>query len=187
MSTATLPKATGTPAELTVDGRALVVEIERYLAARTRATAHPLVTKTTAQLVAEALAELPAPAPVLEAPPRILRRLPDWVLALPLFRSIYGGGRELSVAEHLELTALVIERFGWTQGAPRSQDGERCILGAQYALLRLGYGTPRTLTAATEHLCRVAGGSYVAWNDHPDRSRDEVLALVRAAAQEARA
>ncbi|MFE1379226.1 hypothetical protein ACFW6S_09820 [Streptomyces sp. NPDC058740] len=185
------------PAPQLVDEAALLVrEIEQYLAARVRATAHPLLTKTTAELIAEALGATPASAapgaaPVLTAPPRALRILPDWVLNFPLLRQLHGGGRRISVAEHLELTALVIERYGWHRGALRSASGRRCILGAQAVLFRLGYGDEATALAAGHRLqavltLRGITEPYPHWNDAPHRTRDEVLALVRTAATDAR-
>ncbi|MFD9465587.1 hypothetical protein [Streptomyces sp. NPDC060027] len=181
-------------APIDVDG--LVVEIERYLAARTRTTARPLVTKSTQELIDEALRGLalsPAVtgAPVLAPPPAWLRRLPDWALSIPLVRNRWGAGaRQITVAEHLELTALVIERWGWTQDTDRDEDGGRCIRGAQYVLLRLGYGDADTLHRTDAHLHQVlaptGGGSYVAFNDAPGRTKEQVLALLRTAASEAR-
>jgi hypothetical protein len=194
MTTATADRATRL-SDITVDADRLVAEIEQYLAASTRTTAHPLVTKTTSELVAEALAGLgsaPAPAataPQLMPPSAFLRRLPEWVLSLPLLRAWHGGGRPITAAEHLELTALVIERFGWTRGTERGTDGQRCLIGAQYALTRLGYGDVATLRTASEFLQDTLGhasGSYVVWNDHPARTRDQVLTLVRTAAATAR-
>jgi hypothetical protein len=195
MST-TAPARAPRAAEPAIDVDGLVVEIERYLAARTRTTAHPLVTKTTQELIDEALRGLaPAPAatgaPVLAPPPAWLRRLPDWALSIPLVRNRFGAGtRQITAAEHLELTALVIERWGWTQDADRDEDGGRCIRGAQYVLLRLGYGDADTLHRADAHLHQVlaptGGGSYVAWNDTPGRTKKQVLALLRTAAAGAR-
>jgi len=185
MTVTTTPEAPS----LELSAELLVAEIERYLAARATGTAHPLVTKTTAELVAEALAA-PAPAEVPTpafGPLRLFRLLPDWML--PLLRQLHGGyGRTLSPAEHLELTALVIERYGWTQGQHRSRSGRRCILGAQAVLYRLGYGDDATVTAAAAHLQAVLTERgihqpYHQWNDDPDRTREQVLALVREAAQ----
>lgn len=194
MTTITATRASRLPADVPVDVDGLVVEIERYLAARARATAHPLVTKTTDELVAEALCQLdtapaPAEAPRLTAPSALLRRFPDWALSLPLMRAWHGGGRFITAAEHLELTALVIERFGWSHKAERGDKGERCIIGAQFALFRLGYGDHQTMRLASTYLQQTLGvtaGSYVVWNSHPDQTRDQVLKLVRAAATAAR-
>ncbi|MFD3537823.1 hypothetical protein ACFWVS_41580, partial [Streptomyces sp. NPDC058661] len=93
--------------ELADEAALLVREIEQYLTARIRTTAHPLVTKTTAELIAEALGTQapPVAAPVLAAPGRALRLLPNWALNFPLLRRLHGAGRQISVAEHLELTA----------------------------------------------------------------------------------
>ncbi|MFG3038106.1 hypothetical protein ACGFYZ_14470 [Streptomyces sp. NPDC048330] len=179
--------------ELADEAALLVREIEQYLLARVRTTAHPLVTKTTAELITEALGTTPthAAAPVLTPPSRALRLLPDWVLNFPLLRQLHGSGRHISVAEHLELTALVIERYGWHRGALRSTSGRRCILGAQAVLFRLGYGDETTALAAGHHLQAVLAQRgitepYHRWNDATGRTREEALALVRTAATNAR-
>ncbi|MFF4265811.1 hypothetical protein [Streptomyces virginiae] len=195
MSMRTVPSATPQLDHLAFAVDVLVGEIERYLAARVR-TAHPLVTKSTAELVAESLGELTAsPAPVaapstqLRPPAAILRHLPDWCLSLPVVRAWHGGGRYITAAESLELTALVIEAFGWARGSKRDQQGGRCIFGAQYALHRLGYGDVHTMRLASGYLQNALGaaaGSYQVWNSHPDRTREQVLALVRGAAANAR-
>ncbi|MFB6631981.1 hypothetical protein ACFCWY_18960 [Streptomyces sp. NPDC056362] len=175
--------------ELADEAALLVREIEQYLTARTRTTAHPLVTKTTAELIAEAFGTTPAApaAQVLNPPARALRLLPDWVLNFPLLRQLHGAGRHISVAEHLELTALVIERYGWHCGALRSTSGRRCILGAQAVLFRLGYGDETTALAAGHRLQAVLAARGIAepyhrWNDATGRTREEALALVRTAA-----
>ncbi|MFE7268520.1 hypothetical protein ACFU9B_42225 [Streptomyces sp. NPDC057592] len=188
MSTTMTRTATPPPA-IDVDG--LVREIEQYLAARTRTTAHPLVTKTTQQLVAEALGTQAPAAPVAAPlPGRMLRLLPDWVLQIPIVRHRHGGARQVTVAEHLELTALVIERYGWAQGTHRTRSGRVCILGAQAVLYRLGIGDETTVDRAGQRLQAVLQSRgctlpYHRWNDMPDRSQGEVVALVRTAAQEA--
>ncbi|MFB7515728.1 hypothetical protein [Streptomyces sp. NPDC056144] len=193
MTAQTLAAPTAPAPELADEAALLVREIEQYLTARVRTTAHPLVTKTTAELIAEALGARPeAPAaPVLTGPARALRVLPDWILDFPLLRQLHGGGRQIGVAEHLELTALVIERYGWHRGALRSTSGRRCILGAQAVLFRLGYGDETTALAAGHHLQAVLAARgitepYHRWNDATGRTRAEVLALVRTAAHNAR-
>ncbi|MFJ4843709.1 hypothetical protein [Streptomyces sp. NPDC088746] len=174
-----------------VDAAQLVRDIEQYLAARTRTTAHPLVTKTTAELIAEALGTAPAQAAAAapELPGRALRLLPDWVLRFPLVRHRHGGARHVTVAEHLELTALVIERYGWAQNTHRTTSGRRCILGAQAVLFRLGIGDETTVAAAANQLqnalrSRGCTASYATWNDTPGRTEADVLALIRTAAKE---
>ncbi|MFJ7497853.1 hypothetical protein ACIQZB_43575 [Streptomyces sp. NPDC097727] len=186
MSTITAPTATPLPV-IDVDG--LVREIEQYLTARARTTAHPLVTKTTQQLVAEALGtQAPATTTAAPLPGRMLRLLPDWVLQIPIVRHRHGGNRQVTVAEHLELTALVIQRYGWAQDTHRTRSGRVCILGAQAVLYRLGIGDESTVDRAGQRLQAVLRSRgctlpYHRWNDMPDRTSGEVVALVRTAAQ----
>lgn len=192
MTTTTLRTATPAPAVQQIDVDGLVREIEQYLAARTRTTAHPLVTKTTQELVAEALGTTPATegAAVTELPGRMLRILPDWVLQVPIVRHRHGGAGQITVAEHLELTALVIERYGWAQNTHRTTGGRRCILGAQAVLYRLGHGDESTVAAAGQRLQAVLAArgctlTYAKWNDIPGRTQSDVLALIREAARTA--
>lgn len=185
----TVQQLTAPAAPVDVDAAKLVRDIEQYLAARIRTTAHPLVTKTTQELIAEALGtQAPATAPAMELPGRMLRLLPDWVLSVPIVRHRHGGARQVTVAEHLELTALVITRYGWAQGTHRTTSGRRCILGAQAVLYRLGIGDESTVAAAAQRLqaVLVARGctlTYAKWNDIPGRTQDDVLALIRNAAR----
>ncbi|MGW1548705.1 DUF6197 family protein [Streptomyces sp. NPDC002346] len=174
-----------------VDAAQLVRDIEQYLAARTRTTAHPLVTKTTQELVTEALGtQAPATTTATVLPGRMLRILPDWILAFPIVRHRHGGARQVTVAEHLELTALVIERYGWAQGTHRTTSGRRCILGAQAVLYRLGIGDETTVARAGQRLQAVLTKrgctlTYAKWNDIPGRTQDDVLALIRTASRTA--
>ncbi|MGA5869270.1 DUF6197 family protein [Streptomyces cinereoruber] len=175
------------PADLTVDAATLIADIEAYLATQAPRTAHPLVTKTTAQLVAEALAEQPEQAeqtPTLTPPSRALRILPDWALSLLGHRA--GTRQNVTVTQYLELTALVIQRYGWTQRTLRTTSGRRCILGAQAVLYRLGYGDEQTAEEAGRRIQGVLTGRGItapfwAWQDNPDRTEGEVLHLIRTA------
>lgn len=186
MSATTTRTAPPTVAEPVIDIDGMLRDIEQYLAART--TAHPLVTKTTQQLIDEALgAPVPAATPAIELPGRLLRLLPDWVLSVPAVRHRHGN-RPVTVTEHLELTALVIERYGWTQGKHRTRSGRACILGAQAVIFRLGIGDQSTVDRAGQRLHAVLRNrgctlAYHRWNDMPDRTAAEVIALVRTAAR----
>jgi len=179
------------PADLTVDAAALIADIEAYLAAQAPRTAHPLVTKTTAELVAEAL-QTPAvetAAPTLAAPARWWRIIPDWALALTPARRLHGAGRTITVTQHLELTALVLQQCGHHRGGLRSRSGRRCILGAQAVLYRLGYGDERTAEAAgraMQNVLRRRGidEAYHRWNDRPERTLTDALHLIREAITE---
>ncbi|GAB2778337.1 DUF6197 family protein [Streptomyces daliensis] len=192
-TTATRPLAD--VGQVDIDAAVLVVEIEHYLEARARGaaapaptTAHPLVSRTTQQLVDEALSTTPAvaAAPELRAPWRLLRLLPDTVL-----RRLPRRTRAVSVAEHLELVALTLVSYGWTgHGALRTRSGRRCIAGAQTVLHHLGYGDARTVAEAGRVLDEVLAergqaGPYWQWNDAPGRREEEALGLVRAAAARA--
>ncbi|MFJ2635811.1 hypothetical protein ACIO6U_28205 [Streptomyces sp. NPDC087422] len=176
----------------------LVADIEHYLAARKR-TAHPLVTATTDELVREALATLPTgPAARPETgavlPGGIWRILPDRLLALHPARRGEGVQRlRITVAEHLELTALVLERWGWAKTGRRTRTtgGAVCVLGAQKTLYRLGYGSQDTAVEAGRHIqntltARGIREPFWVWNDALTTNRDQVLAVVRDAATGAR-
>ncbi|MBP2581908.1 hypothetical protein J3A78_002386 [Streptomyces sp. PvR006] len=180
--------ATKLHSALAIDAATLIADIEAYLAQQAPRTAHPLVTKTTAQLVAEALqapaADPASAAPELVAPARWWRILPDWVLALTPARRLHGAGRTITVSQHLELTALVLQQYGHHRGGLRSRSGRRCILGAQAVLYRLGYGDEATAEAAgraMQNVLRRRGieADYHAWNDQPGRSPEEALQLIR--------
>jgi hypothetical protein len=186
----TLTAPTALPPVAAIDAASLIADIEAYLAeqASTR-TAHPLVTKTTDQLIAEALRgpDIPAAtAPNLAGPHRLWRIIPDWALAITPARRLHGAGRQVTVTQHLELTALVIQQYGWHRGRLRSRSGARCILGAQAVLYRLGYGDESTAQAAGQQLQNILrrrgiDEPYHRWNDRPERTLDDALHLIREA------
>lgn len=175
------------PADLPVDAATLIRDIEQYLADQAPRTAHPLVTKTTAQLVAEALqapaVETGTAAPELVPPARWMRIIPDWALAITPARRLHGAGRDITVTQHLQLTALVIQQYGHHRGSLRSTTGRRCILGAQAVLYRLGYGDEHTAKAACQQIQnalrrRGIHEPYHQWNDRSQRTMSDVLGLI---------
>lgn len=89
-------------------------------------------------------------------------------------------------AETLREAAAIVRERGWTQGAYVDDDGRVCIEGAICEAL----GGPRPAVVpfapfvdADEELRAVIGYvSPVEWNDAPERTADEVIAALEAAA-----
>jgi hypothetical protein len=193
MTTPTTRDASRVLADLDIelDADRLADEIERYLTDPNR-TAHPLVTLPTTELVRQALAATSAtpvhtPAAAVASPLRgIWRVLPDRLLLLSRPRGPVNY-RHLTVGEHLELTAAVLEHAGWARTGRRARTltGRRCILGAQVALYAMGYGDRETANAAGGYLNRILRDrgireDYSTWNERVDRK--QALKLVREAA-----
>ncbi|NUP49183.1 MAG: hypothetical protein HOW97_18030 [Catenulispora sp.] len=150
-------------------------------------TAHPLVTLPTAVLMAQAVGEAPGTAAAELLPGRAWRLMPDRVLALRSRRRV-----EVTVAQHLHLTAEVLERWGWahtgTRGRSRTLTGRRCILGAQHVVHALGYGTDHVAFEAARQIQGTLHNRgihlrYDQWNESPRVTADMALALVREAAK----
>lgn len=191
MTTLTMPDAS-----FIADGKQFVAEIEQFLARR--ATQRAMIPAATPvrrntiglppvdELIAQAgIVTGPAPRQTKDRslPGGVWKMLPDWALA-----ARRGPRRQITVTEHLQLTALVIQRYGWCSSGLRSRSGRRCILGAQAVLYRLGYGDQDTAMAAGRVMDRIlrarglrSGWSYHEWNDMPGRTEGEVLCLLREA------
>lgn len=156
-------------------------------------TAHRLVSVPTAVLMAQAVAQpasaAPAPSgPVL--PGGVWRVLPDRLLALhPGRRAERLERLRIPVEAHLVLTAQVLTEWGWAQSGTRRRTvgGGRCILGAQYALHCLGYGTEHTAAEAGRRIQGALANRgitmrYPAWNEQPHVTAAQAIGVVRAAA-----
>jgi hypothetical protein len=165
-------------------------EAETWLHDPTR-TAHRLVSVPTAALVAQALSDQPAPAAGRVLPGGVWPLLPDRLLVLHPGRRAQRLVRlQIPVTTHLELTATVLEQWGWARARRRTVAGGRCIVGAQYALYRLGWGTEHTAVEAGR---RIQGAlaqrgitePYPDWNDRQADVR-QVIGVVREAAGGAR-
>lgn len=168
-------------------------EAEAWLHDPTR-TAHPAVTLPTAELVRLATGAIPsgdAPQGGMQLPGGLWRMLPDRLLALhPARRTERTGRLHVTPAGHLELTALVMERWGWAKSGRRlrTATGGRCILGAQTVVHRLGYGTEHTATEAGRQIQGALADRgitmpYPRWNEQPGVDGAMALGLVRAAAR----
>lgn len=163
-------------------------EVEAWLHDPAR-TAHRLVSVPTDVLMAEALSGQPAlSGPVL--PGGVWRVLPDRLLVLHPGRRAERLDRLcIPVEAHLVLTAQVLTEWGWAQSGKhrRTLSGGRCILGAQYALHCLGYGTEHTAAEAGRRIQGALANRgitmrYPAWNEQPHVTREQVIGVVRAAA-----
>ncbi|WP_458089446.1 DUF6197 family protein [Streptomyces malaysiensis] len=185
--------------QLSADANQLVREIENFLAtqpARRPNLPAPKPARGSFDLppVDELIAEagiVTGPAPRQKKtkdrglPGGVWRMLPDWALTVRR-----GSRRQVTVTEHLQLTALVIQRYGWCGRGLRSRSGRRCILGAQAVLYRLGYGDQDTAMAAGRVMDRILAARgirahYWEWNDHAGRDEGDVLYLLREAIQTA--
>lgn len=182
MTTETVPEVL---AALDLDLSWFADEVEAALHDPDR-TAHRLVTVPTAVLVAEALGSTPTPAPAPAVlPGGVWRVLPDRLLALRPHRRV-----EVTTAQHLTLTAVVLQQWGWarTGGRIRTRSGRRCILGAQAVVHRLGYGSDLTLADAGRQLdgALTARGirlTYPQWNEQPHVTEQDALGLIHDAAK----
>ncbi|MFF2039005.1 hypothetical protein ACFVVX_01150 [Kitasatospora sp. NPDC058170] len=149
------------------DGGELVREVERYLASLP-APARP-----------------PVPAPAFCA----LGQAPvAWDLGMTRPRTtLLDRARNrppapvaIDTATHLRLLSRYLTVHGWCQGQLWDQDGRRCLLGAQLAVLAAGYGTQATALDARRHLMEQFTAldrsvrSVDQWNDAPGRTPAQV-------------
>lgn len=146
-----------------------------------------LLTKTTAQLIADAgIITGPAPAD-RQLPGRIAALLPD---RLHTWRRIYQPDLKPSVQLHYARQVLV--EWGWQNQPYKLRDarGARCICGAILAAHRLGYGSRTTTERSAGFVLgelRHRGWTDLIgpWNRAPGRTADQAMALVAAAAHRA--
>lgn len=152
--------------------------------------ARKLLTKTVAELVAEAERTLPAhgtrPAVDIRIPGRLARTLPDWA---------HAPRRDLS---HLPSTILqaagqILTDWGW-QSTPhqlRDRRGRRCVCGAICAAVdSVGIGGVHAAELAAGHVLtelRHRGWPHLIgdWNQVPGRTAQQAIGLVHAAHQRA--
>lgn len=91
----------------------------------------------------------------------------------------------MTVADVLNGAADLIERDGWCQNTSHGAGGTRCAVAAIRDARPLPVGV---YTGALEWFERTLGcPSAALWNDAPGRTKTEVVAALRAAAERARA
>ena len=107
-------------------------------------------------------------------------------------RPVEVPAREKSVADVLRHAARIIEERGWCQGYFGTSSGPVCALGAVYAA---GNGDPiptyttqrqwEAIDALRDYLDVLMIPDISHWNDMQGRTAAEVIAALRAAADEA--
>jgi len=95
--------------------------------------------------------------------------------------------KKVTESDVLERAADLLEEFGWCQGkAGSKEEGEFCMFGALITAQDDVKGPHRGVYKATRCLDDLGGGNFIDWNDAPGRTKAEVVAALRAAAQKAR-
>lgn len=145
-----------------------------------------LVTKTTAELVAEALRSLPKhgtrPAIDVRLPGRISRALPDWA---------HRTRADLShkPSTQLAVSAEILRKWGWQQREHRLRDGRgrRCICGAICtAVTGLGIGSIDSAHTAAGYVLaelreKHSWNALIGdWNQRVCRTPEQAIELVNA-------
>ncbi|WP_331756595.1 hypothetical protein [Streptomyces decoyicus] len=156
---------------------------------RTVSTAAPLRSKSTRQLVDEALRGLPAAAPA--TPPWSHRLLPAAVRGLLADLGWWQDPAPQLPSAHLDQVLAVLRRYGWCQSLDVTATGRLCIRGAQNLLEKTGHVTPQARDRAVQYMhqtLRQAGVTmqFFAWNDLPDQQFSAVQTLLETAARAAR-
>ncbi|MFG2532728.1 hypothetical protein [Streptomyces sp. NPDC048516] len=152
------------------------------------ATVVPLPSKSTRQLVDEALRGLPT-AP--EAPSWGHRLLPATVRGLLADLGWWQDPTPQKPSAHLDQTLAVLRRYGWCQSLDTSPTGRLCIRGAQQLLEKTGHVTPQARDRATHYMQQTLAQAgvrmqFFAWNDLPDQQFPAVQTLLETAARTAR-
>ena len=96
------------------------------------------------------------------------------------------------VDDTLNLAAELVEKRGWTQKTYETRDGQVCLMGAVHMALGI---EPNVFTddetfniylAARDRLQDILDvDSPIEWNDQPERTKEQVVSALRAAARHA--
>jgi hypothetical protein len=150
--------------------------------------ARSLLTKTVPELMAEAVASLPASAPTdPRIPGRAAAMLPD---RLHSWRRI--GQPDCKPSVQLATAAQILKDWGWQNRPYKLRDarGARCICGALITAMRLGHGSQATLeTSGALILAELRRQGWTGligpWNRQPGRTAAQAINLVETAARRA--
>lgn len=85
------------------------------------------------------------------------------------------------------MVAAVIERYGWAQHTLQ-RGAAMCTRGAQILLVHVGHSSSTVANAAVRYLDAATphGVTYIQWQDNPQRTKQQVIDLLRWAAGQAR-
>lgn len=88
----------------------------------------------------------------------------------------------MTPAEVLRKAAGILRERGWDQGTYENAAGACCLMGSIYLVSAASDESRACAIAAVQQVLGSTSRSPTAWNDHPDRTADEVIgALLRAA------
>ncbi|WP_241778911.1 hypothetical protein [Streptomyces sp. AcH 505] len=151
----------------------------------------PLRTKTTQQLVDEALATLPAYAAAPDTPSWGHRFLPAPVRGLLADLGMWQDPTPQPPSTHLLQVLAVLHRYGWCQSLDVTVTGRLCVRGAQNLLQKTGHVTPHARDKAVDYMQEVLADAgirmqFFAWNDLPDQQFSAVETLIKESAVKAR-
>ncbi|MFJ5294569.1 hypothetical protein [Streptomyces sp. NPDC088348] len=149
----------------------------------------PQPTKTTRQLVDEALRGLPTATP--QAPSWSHRLLPALVRVLLADLGWWQDPTPQPPSAHLDQVVAVLRRYGWCQSLDVTPTGRLCIRGAQNLLQKTGHTTPAGRERAVQYMQQTLADagitmSFFTWNDLPGQQFSAVETLLTRAANKAR-
>lgn len=94
----------------------------------------------------------------------------------------------MNVGEVLTRAADLLEEKGWCQNYPVDMEGRMCAVGAIRQASEgqeQGYFASRAAVKAQQAVEKAIGGEFISrWNDRPERTKEEVVAIFRAVAAE---
>ena len=77
--------------------------------------------------------------------------------------------------------ADLLEKYGWCQGSYHNRQHQFCMVGAVWAAAKTEV-LNTAVKEASNHLIEITGPDITGWNDRPERTREEIIAALRKAA-----
>lgn len=96
------------------------------------------------------------------------------------FHWLFAGITEESWRNYLLVAANKIEKYGWCQGSFMNDKGAYCMLGAmQFTFPNTDSGNDAFQKARQRLALRIGHNSLTVWNDKKDRTKEEVISLLK--------